>query len=784
MDDTDLIYELIRNRFQKNDINRFLESLKCENHQDSIRKISELLVHISAIMDISTQLNETLSLDLLLQKTMDLSKTAVGAERGTVFVYDRNRGELFSKIQERGYFGEIRIPYNTGIAGTVFTTGQPVIIPDAYADPRFNQEVDRETGFTTRNILCAPIKSRHNDIIGVTQLLNKTNGPFDQNDLDFLQAISAQTAAALQNAQIFEEVRKVGEDESMLLEITAAISSELQLKPLLQKIMETVTSILNADRSTLFIYDDKNNELWSHVAQGLESKEIRIPTNKGIAGHAFTHNETINILDAHTDPRFNPEIDRKTGYHTKSILCMPVTNKRGQVIGVVQVLNKRGGPFSDSDVRRLRAFSSQASVAIENAKLFDEVLNIKNYNESILQSLNSGVITLDANHRIEKCNDSLLRILNVSLEDFIGRNAHETFAGNNDWILASIKKVVGTGKTEQIVDSEYVMPDNKSVISVNISVVPLININKELIGSMLIFDDISHEKRLRGTLSRYMPKEVADQLLKTDAVLGGKIQEVSVLFSDIRNFTTMSEKLGAQTTVSILNEYFSTMVDIIFAQGGTLDKYIGDAILAVFGIPFANLGDADHSVQAAIQMYRALKLFNQSQRKINREPLAIGIGINTGKVLVGNIGSIKRMDYTCIGKGVNLASRLESINKYFGTQLLISHHTYNKLQHSYITRVVDLIRVMGAIKPVTVYEILDYHDETSFPKMSEALAKHAAGLEHYRQREWQSANKAFQDVLRLHPHDGLAKMYCERCCHFAQHPPPQEWDGVWVMEHK
>jgi len=205
--------------------------------------------------------------------------------------------------------------------------------------------------------------------------------------------------------------------------------------------------MLNADRSTLFLYDEKTNELWSQVALGLESKEIRFQSYLGIAGEVFTTGKTVNIPDAYKDSRFNPDIDRKTGYTTKNILCMPLNNKEGRTIGVVQVLNKKGGPFTKVDENWLWAFSTQASTAIENAKLFDEVLNMKNYNESILESLTNGVISMDAAKTIVKCNSVSLRILDANIEDIMSKPARECFLNhNNSWILENIDRVVETGQ--------------------------------------------------------------------------------------------------------------------------------------------------------------------------------------------------------------------------------------------------------------------------------------------------------------------------------------------------
>ncbi len=779
-----LVDRLLKHRFEQADIRQVLDTLSTGERDEFLATVAAMFGRVSELLEVSRQLSETLSLDILMQRTLAITTEAINAERGTVFVNDIRTDELFSLTQQEGMAREIRIPNDVGIAGTVFQSGEEVVIDDAYSDSRFNRQVDRETGFTTRNILCAPLRTWDNKIIGVIQLLNKRSGRFCADDLMILETISHQAAAALQNGQLYQQMERVRAEETKFLEITSAISTELQLKPLLRKIMETTTSILDADRSTLFLYDDKRDELWSQVAQGLDTREIRFPADAGIAGTVFRSRTTINISDAHRDPRFNPEVDKKTGYFTKSILCVPVMNKRNMIIGVVQVLNKRTGAFTTGDERRLRAFSAQTSVAIENAKLFDEVMNIKNYNESILQSQTNGVITLDADKLVEKCNNAALRILGLeSTRSIVGSPVNDYFSGPNAWLAEGLGRVLVSQETEHHVDCEIAIANGEKV-SVNVTIVPLINIQKDLIGSMMIVEDISREKRLKGTLARYMDKSVADQLMSMDTELGGKMQEVTILFSDIRDFSGLSESMDATDTVSLLNEYFSTMVDVIFNNGGLLDKYIGDALLAVFGAPFTKEDDADRSIHAAVEMMRALQEFNRHRNHRNKKIVDIGIGINTGRVLIGNIGSIKRMDYTCIGDDVNLASRLEGANKYFGTNILASDNTIRELQGDFLIREVDQVRVKGATKSVMIYEVLNHHDDESFPHLSRALAMYRDGFARYRERQWKDGIEAFEAVLNLHGGDGLSRVYRDRCQRFLCQPPADDWDGIWDMDTK
>ena len=242
---------------------------------------------------------------------------------------------------------------------------------------------------------------------------------------------------------------------------------ELHLDLLLQRIIHATTELLDADRSTLFLYDEKTHELWSRFAEGLASREIRIPTGHGIAGSVFTTGKTENIANASEDPRFNPEIDRRTGYHTQSILAIPVVNKAGKRIGVTQVLNKRGGPFTAKDESRLRALTAQMAIALENAKLFDDVLRVQNYNESILRSTSNSMITLDSEGKVVTANAATSSLLKVDADSILGRPAEALFGPPNDWVLASLANVAATGANDLVVDASLRL-SNGDIASVNL----------------------------------------------------------------------------------------------------------------------------------------------------------------------------------------------------------------------------------------------------------------------------------------------------------------------------
>lgn len=741
----------------------------------------EQIRQMKMLLDVSRRVSAIDTLDEVLTVLVQIATAETGAERGSLFLNDAQSGELYTRVALGNVQREIRILNTNGVAGHVYTTGKGVIIHDAYTDPHFDRSIDKQTGFRTRSILAAPVRTVKGEVIGVIQTLNKKEGQFTEIDLHLLEQMTMQAAITLQSRQFVERMKQSRQQEMEFLDVVSDVTSELELKPLLQKIMEEAKRMLKAERATLFLNDEKTKELWSEVGTGLTSTQIRFPNHLGIAGAVFTSGKTTNIPYAYADLRFNPAFDKKTGFFTRSILCVPVVNKQGKVIGVTQILNKQGGTFTTEDETRLRAFSAKISLGLENAKLFADIQNMKNYNESILESMSNGVITLDEGGKIVTCNSAGLRILHVVAGDILHKKAAEFFTGSNSWVMKKVEKVDKTQELENSLDAELEFSGQK--VSVNLTVLPLISVERKRIGSMIMMEDISSEKRGKAALARYLGSALADQLEESGG-LKDKITEVTVLFSDIRSFTTLTEKLGAHGTVSLLNQYFTLMVDCIEREEGHLDKFIGDALMAGFGHIMPHEDDADRAVRAAVAMMKELVCFNAGRVARGETPIDIGIGLNTDSVVAGNIGSEKQSNYTMIGDGVNLAARLETACKQYHAHILISEFTYNKLHGTYKLREVDRVVVKGKTRPVGVFEVLDYHSDETFPKLAETVDCFNKGLTKYRQGNWDRAIEAFKEALNCNPGDQLAKMYIERCEVLKQNPPGDDWNGVWVMTSK
>ena len=293
--------------------------------------------------------------------------------------------------------------------------------------------------------------------------------------------------------------------------------------------------------------------------------------------------------------------------------------------------------------------------------------------------------------------------------------------------------------------------------------------------------------RFHAAMGKYLSPEVLEEVMSKGALRAevGERRNISVLFSDIRGFTTISEKQDAAGVVGILNEYFSVMVSIIFHRNGTLDKFIGDAIMAFWGAPVFRGDHAVLAVRAALEMAAALKELNASFQARGIDALAIGIGLNTGEMIVGNIGSDQRLDYTIIGDNVNLGSRLEGLTKQYGLEVLISESTYQALGGALPCRVIDLVAVKGKSIPVPVYEPLADPSPYGALSAAEASLRFQSAFAAYRARSWEEALAIYgeMDAMRSGG-DVAARLLMERIRLFQEQPPPPGWDGSLVMKTK
>jgi class 3 adenylate cyclase/HAMP domain-containing protein len=349
-------------------------------------------------------------------------------------------------------------------------------------------------------------------------------------------------------------------------------------------------------------------------------------------------------------------------------------------------------------------------------------------------------------------------------------------------VALTMEKIISTNDLSNRVQVEYNDETGKLAHTFNIMVGALETAYKQI--KRYAFDAALAQKKehkIRTIFQKFVPADVIDEFFANpEKMLVGENRVISILFSDIRSFTTISEQMMPDDLVNSLNRYFTIMVDIIFARGGTVDKYIGDAIMAFFGAPARHEDDALQSVLAGIEMNAALEEFDAQQRELGKPEFRIGVGINYGVVTVGNIGTDKKMDYTIIGDMVNLASRMEGLTKKYHQPLLISESLHQKVKDDVVCRLIDSVAVKGKTKGVKIY--------TARKRLSEeenrAWTLHNTAMESYYRRDFDEAIGYFQNVQKIFPDDYASQLMIDRCNQFKVKPPPENWDGVEIMTEK
>ncbi len=306
--------------------------------------------------------------------------------------------------------------------------------------------------------------------------------------------------------------------------------------------------------------------------------------------------------------------------------------------------------------------------------------------------------------------------------------------------------------------------------------------------SLLTFQNFwieeKEKRKLQNTFEHYLSPDVVKRVVKNPSLLklGGDKKNLSILFTDIRSFTNISEAMEPEELVNFMNDYLTAMTEVILKNKGTLDKYMGDAIMAFFGAPEDMPDHARVAQKTAIEMLDRLHECQEKWCIPGQSSIEIGVGISSGEVIVGNMGSAKRFDYTVMGDQVNLASRLEGLTKMYGVKILVSEFTRNQARDDFAYRELDLVRVKGKQKPVAVFEpFRNYHftqEELAF------IAPFEQGLAAYRSQKWEQAISEFQKALTLKPQDYPCLKYIDRCRQMAKSPPGPDWDGVWVMQTK
>ena len=518
-------------------------------------------------------------------------------------------------------------------------------------------------------------------------------------------------------SRLNKQVSQLEDDHNNLIalaDIGQVVNSSLELDEVLRIVMDTIIQFTGAERGFLMLREDgAGGKLVIHIARNwekvaLDSSEHLI--SQTVINRVVTDGQPVITTNAQEDERFGKQ-ESIIAYNLRSILCVPL-KVRGVVTGVIYADNRiKSGMFNEAKRNLLTAFANQAAVAIENARLFksvrqtlNEVTDLKNLMDNVFASIASGVITADDEDKVLLCNRATEVILGQKRDEMVNRTLEQVLPP----ITAELAQLIKTVRTtdQQIVGLEFnpILPVRGQVMLI-LNLSPLKNAEQATQGVTIVVDDLTDKKRLekqRSMFERMVSKAVIDQLDPDQLQLGGKRNQITTLFADVRGFTSFSEKYDPEQLVKILNRYLSEAANAILDEVGTIDKFMGDAVMAWFNAP---IPQPDHSLRA---VRAALSICN-SVSKLHQElspefHLNFGVGVHFGDAVLGLVGTQNRLEFTAIGDSVNTAKRIQE--NAAGGQILISETVFAQVADQVIVRQVEPVIAKGKSQPVVVYELL------------------------------------------------------------------------------
>ena len=514
-----------------------------------------------------------------------------------------------------------------------------------------------------------------------------------RDTLDKLQPIISQQEA--ENAQL-----------RALADTSSVINSSLDLTTVLNQVMDTIIRLTGAERGFLMLKDEKG-ELQFRTARNVDRESLgssAFQVSRTVVDQVAASGDPVVTTNAQADPRFSAQ-ESVVGYNLRSIVCVPLKFK-GVVTGVIYVDNRiRTGLFSERERNLLAAFANQAAIAIENARQFQRVTELKNLLDNVFASIASGVITTDVRDQVTLCNRAAEAILGSSAADIIGKPLAHALPALDDTFASMVMKVKQDHRAVVGHELRAVLPE-RGTLEWSFNVAPLKDDGKESQGLAIVLDDLTEKKRLQSkyeVFKRMVPPAVINRLNPESLALGGTRKEVSIVFADIQGFTTLSETLDPEILIKVLNRYVGTAAEAMLLHEATVDKYIGDAVMAFFNAPDDQPDHPLRALRAAIRMRDDIYALHEIMEPQFR--LSYRIAVHLGEAVVGLVGTQDRLDYTIIGDTVNTAKRLQE-NGLPG-KVILSDTFYHRVKDMVVVNSLEPLLVKGRVRPVPVFELLD-----------------------------------------------------------------------------
>ena len=556
--------------------------------------------------------------------------------------------------------------------------------------------------------------SVNEQVITVTQQFAKLRNSLDsQQPPELVEGLKSLENSLERISEILIPFEQRFSHLQALAGIGQVVNSTLEVDAVLQIVMDTIIRLMGAERGFLMLRDERG-EMVTRIARNWEQESINkneFAISRTIIERVITGGEAVVTTNAREDPRFGGQ-ESIIAFNLRSILCVPLIVK-SELIGVIYTDNRiRSGIFSESDRDLLTAFANQAAVAIENARLFsslkrtlEEVTELKNLMDDVFASIVSGVITADVQDQITLCNRAASRILGRTAAEIVGMPLGEimpTFAKDILPHLASVRRsdqpVVG-------LELSQTLPERGNV-DWRFNLSPLKDAGQKTQGVAIVLDDMTEQKKLeaqRSLLQRMVSPAVLDQIDPNSLQIGGKKVFITILFADIRGFTAYSEQHSPEELVAVLNRYLAAAADAVLAYEGTVDKFLGDAVMAWYNAPLPQPDHTLRAVKSALAIREAVAALHEELPK--EAHLDFGVGIHYGEAVLGWIGTEKRLEYTAISDSVNTTKRIQE--NCAKNQILISKEAYERVSDEIQAKPFIPLSVKGKTQPLEVYDLLE-----------------------------------------------------------------------------
>jgi len=557
------------------------------------------------------------------------------------------------------------------------------------------------------------IAALREEVAAIDRLLTERRlgrGPSLEEALPSHLQVLRQTLTQLERALTAQADER--QQMAALVDVARAVNSSLDLSEVLNRVMDEIIHLTGAERAFLMLVDPESGELKFRAARNMDRETIddsAFEISRSVVYRVARDGEPIVTTNAQLDPRFMAQ-ESIISYNLRSILCVPL-RVRERITGVVYADSRiHTGLFGDRDRDLLAAFADQAAIAIENARLFESVMAAKQLMDNIFASIASGVLTTDVADQITLINRAAESILGICAAECEGRPYANAIPALCPVLQPLMEQVRQEDRPIVAHEVETELPA-RGQVNLTLSLAPLKDIEQQWLGTALVMEDLTERRRLearerfiRETFQRYVSPAVVQRLLEdpTQLKLGGHRQMITIFFADIRGFTTFSEHRDPVSLVEVLNHYLSIGAEAVLAEEGTLDKFMGDAVMAIFNAPLQQPDHTLRAVRAALRMRAMIEAHHQHIPP--SEHLAYGAGIAVGEAVVGNIGTAQQLNYTAIGASVNLAKRLQE-NAAAG-QILLHEEAYRQVQDLVVARPLLPITVKGFHTPIQVYELL------------------------------------------------------------------------------